>query len=95
MCFEELGIETQVSVDQVCDPVPFGVVDGVEVGLVRDAQRGWRVRVLAEDGLAADDDELVPLGQVGCGPDDMLELVTPHGWSGADGLSRSPIAPLR
>ena len=40
--------------------------------------------MLAENGLAADDDELVPVGQVGRGTDDVLELVTPHGRCCAD-----------
>ncbi len=41
-------------------------------------------RSSAENGLAANDDELVPVGQVGGGTDDVLELVTPPGWCCAD-----------
>ncbi len=84
MCLEEQGAVTEIGVNHVCDSFPIGLVDGIEVGLDRDEQCRWRVRMLAQNGLAANDDELVPVCQVGRGTDDVLELVTPHGWCCAD-----------
>ena len=62
----------------------------VEVGLHGHEQRFGRVRVLAEDGLAADDDEVLLPGHIGRGADDVLEVPAGHAFHRSDSVT-SPL----
>ncbi len=57
---------------------PGRVAKRVDVGLQRAKQGFGRVGVGAENGLAADDDKLVLVHDVGCGSYDMLEVRASH-----------------
>ena len=58
--------------------VNAGRMDRADVDFAGHEKRIWRVGVLAEDGLAADDHEFALAGDFGRGADDVLELLALH-----------------
>ena len=63
------------SVDEIR---PSGFVLRIDVRLDGNAEYGGRIRVFAENGLAADDDNLVVIRDIRGGADDVFEIATPH-----------------
>src|ERR1700687_5900563 len=54
------------------------MVLGPQISLHRSQQLGGRIRILRQYRLAPDDDELVVIGDVARGTNDVLKISSPH-----------------
>ena len=55
------------------------VVSGEQVGVDRGEHHGRGVWVQAQDRLTSNDDDVVVVGEVGAGADQVLEMLAAHG----------------